>query len=1673
MDGCSNSATPVTVIYTWTVNTNAPVITSVPSGTNLNLGCNPATLPTDASVAAQVAVTDNCTMQSTNVSHVDGGSACAMTRTFTITATDGCGNISTPQTVVYTWTMDTNAPVLTVVPPGGYLGCNPTNLPTTASVAAQVVAADNCTVQSTNVSSVTTTNGSTFTSTFTVTATDECGNTSAPQTVVYSWIIDTSAPVLTFVPTGGYLGCNPTNFPTAASVAAQVVATANCAMQSTNVSSVLTTNGSTITSTFTVSTTDVCGFTSAPQTVVYSWIIDTSAPVLTFVPTGGNMGCNPTNLPTDASVAAQVVAAANCAMQSTNVSHLDGGSDCAMTRTFTITATDVCGFTSLPQTVVYTWTNDTNAPVITSVPAGGYLGQNPAILPVITNVAAQVTATDDCTLASTNISFVDSGSPTAVTRTFTITVADACGNTSAPQTVIYFWQIYTNNPVIVITTNPPVITQLPPGGNLGCNPALLPTDASVTAQVVVTNGSCALQSTNVSHVDGGSDCAMTRTFTITATDTCGNTSAPQTVAYSWTIDTTAPVVTNLPAGGYLGCNPATLPTSTNATAQIIVTDNCSVQSTNVTCLTTTNGSTITRTFTVTATDECGNTSAPQTVVYTWIINSAAPVITHVPTGGSLGCNPTNLPTTASVAAQVVATDNCTVQSTNVTCLTATNGSTITRTFTITATDVCGFTSAPQTVVYTWIVDTSVPVITHVPAGGSLGCNPTNLPTTASVAAQVVATANCNLQSTNVTCLTATNGSTITRTFTITATDQCGNISAPSTVVYTWIIDTTAPVITHVPAGGSLGCNPTNLPTTASVAAQVVATTSCSLQSTNVTCLTATNGSTITRTFTITATDACGYTSAPSTVVYTWIVDTTAPVITHVPAGGSLGCNPTNLPTTASVAAQVVATTSCSLQSTNVSYLTTTNGSTITRTFTITATDACGYTSAPSTVVYTWTIDTTAPVITHVPTGGSLGCNPTNLPTTASVAAQVVATTSCSLQSTNVSYLTTTNGSTITRTFTITATDACGYTSAPQTVVYTWIVDTTAPVITHVPTGGNLGCNPASLPTVASVAAQVVATDNCTVQSTNVADVDSTNDCTVTRTFTIGVTDECGNASAPATVVYTWTADTTPPVVTCPPAITLSNGVVPYCTFTPGDYGAACNGTNAASILTNCFSKVFTNGWLQCGITNSSGYCLKFTTCNSVQKFVPCGGNPGCLKASYSNPTTCEAGVFAGQTLCLDLNVSFGDAKSVTGFSAGCGDLVLNDCTSPLNGLSVRQILGVCHTALGGGNISSYGCTISNLSTTCSNLNQSFENCTPSAWCANHLVPATITNVPPSVSGTATVADKCSSTPTLTYSDVITAGTCPQTYVIARTWVAVDGCGNSNSCTQNIYIGDSQASVCGNVFMDCNGDGLLTPGIDSGMPGVAVLLKNASNVTVATNTTDSQGSYCFYDLTPGTYSVHIIQPTNTLQTAGTCANHWLNSNGQQCWIDNDNYQHCKGVNSVDSWTSSDGCQHWKNSNNQDCWTDKYGNSHTQACTYVSCDLPTNNAETFTLAPCQALTGVNFAYQGILAKPVVSVTGPSKGVCGHTGTYTCCVTNAGTACFAACQVTACGNSYSCPSLSPGQGCSFQFNYNYQYGDAGNFNCQATAKCTTYSNYPNNPNSTSSCTGQGTCSTSVGYY
>src|SRR5207248_2830180 len=64
--------------------------------------------------------------------------------------------------------------------------------------------------------------------------------------------------------------------------------------------------------------------------------------------------------------------------------------------------------------------------------------------------------------------------------------------------------------------------------------------------------------------------------------------------------------------------------------------------------------------------------------------------------------------------------------------------------------------------------------------------------------------------------------------------------------------------------------------------------------------------------------------------------------------------------------------------------------------------------------------------------------------------------------------------------------------------------------------------------------------------------------------------------------------------------------------------------------------------------------------------------------------------------------------------------------------------------------------------------------------------------------TPTATDNCDSNPSISYAQTTTAGSCPQSYTLTRTWTASDACGNTSSTTQVITVIDTTAPVLSGV-----------------------------------------------------------------------------------------------------------------------------------------------------------------------------------------------------------------------------------------------------------------------------------
>src|SRR5512145_911817 len=118
-------------------------------------------------------------------------------------------------------------------------------------------------------------------------------------------------------------------------------------------------------------------------------------------------------------------------------------------------------------------------------------------------------------------------------------------------------------------TTAPVLSGLPATVTLGCNAAV----PSANAGAITVTDSCSsgLSATHAGDQTSLAGCVETTTRTYEAVDGCGNRGTlVQTITR--TVDTTAPVLSGLPATVTLGCN-AAVP-SANAGA-ITVTDSCS------------------------------------------------------------------------------------------------------------------------------------------------------------------------------------------------------------------------------------------------------------------------------------------------------------------------------------------------------------------------------------------------------------------------------------------------------------------------------------------------------------------------------------------------------------------------------------------------------------------------------------------------------------------------------------------------------------------------------------------------------------------------------------------------------------------------------------------------------------------------------------------------------------------------------------------------------------------------------------------------------------------------------------------------------------------------------------------------------------------------------------------
>ncbi|HEX9751100.1 MAG TPA: hypothetical protein VGB22_07455, partial [candidate division Zixibacteria bacterium] len=325
------------------------------------------------------------------------------------------------------------------------------------------------------------------------------------------------------------------------------------------------------------------------------------------------------------------------------------------------------------------------------------------------------------------------------------------------------------------------------------------------------------------------------------------------------------------------------------------------------------------------------------------------------------------------------------------------------------------------------------------------------------------------------------------------------------------------------------------------------------------------------------------------------------------------------------------------------------------------------------------------------------------------------------------------------------------------------------------------CDESTLPANTGTASYT-ASAGCGSVSLTYSDAEVAGACpqekTITRTWT--ATPTSGSAVSCDQIITV--EDNTAPVISCPANVSVE---------CPGSTAPASTGT--ATATDNCdlsptitFSDLVLGGgcpqeytinrtWTatdDCG--NASG-CLQVITVtdNTAPSFTSCPANASYQCASQV-PAASTAGASASDA--CDPSVAISVSRSSNGGS-GCA-------ASPLVYTDTYTATDDC------GN-----------SSQCVQTHTVIDNTAPVITCPANVSVECPGSTAPSITGVATATDNCDPSPTITHSDLVLGGGCPQEYTINRTWTATDDCGNASGCLQVITVTDNTAPS----FTNCPAD----------------------------------------------------------------------------------------------------------------------------------------------------------------------------------------------------------------------------------------------------------------------------
>ena len=611
-------------------------------------------------------------------------------------------------------------------------------------------------------------------------------------------------------------------------------------------------------------------------------------------------------------------------------------------------------------------------------------------------------------------------------------------------------------------------------------------------------------------------------------------------------------------------------------------------------------------------------------------------------------------------------------------------------------------------------------------------------------------------------------------------DACGN--SISRTQHITVSDDIAPAITGFPPDATYSCaNSIPAPTDSSVTAtdNCGGAPSITHSADFITSSNCVNRFTFARTYV--ATDACGNSSSKTQTIT--VNGTTPPIFTAFPADKTYSCaNAVPAPNDSIV----TATNACGGDSgINISHAAdvVTSSNCVNR-FVIArayiATDACGNSASRTQVIAV--NGNTSPTITSFPADLTLSCID-GVPTAND--SLLTATDDCggasSLTITHDADVITSSNCigrlTIARTYRVT--DSCGnLTKKTQTIT---VNGTTAPVITQFPADGTFSC-PGSVP--AANDSLIVATNACggtaSVVVTHAPDIVTASNCVnrfvIARTFI--ATDACGNSSSKTQT------------------ITVNGATPPTITTFPTDLSFSCPGSVPAA-----------NDSLVGATDNCGGSSVTVTHDNDLISSSNCPGH-FTITRNYRVTDACGNATSRSQTITVNdktapslrlplplVMVSYSCASEVpppddSSIHAidNCGGplLITHEADAIISSNCVNQFMirRVYHVADTCGNVTNFTQTLRVNSITAPTITafpaDATYICSSSVPAAND---ALVTAIDGCGAGLVNISHG---------SDAISSATCDNRYVIHRTYIAVDACGNSSSKTQTITINNTTA-----------------------------------------------------------------------------------------------------------------------------------------------------------------------------------------------------------------------------------------------------------------------------------------